>query len=63
MDMDIVQAEVEEWVTGPSTIARRLFAYERIITTYWVTKELVAHVLMDRENKEMANEEPFKAWK
>ena len=63
MDMETVKAEVEEWLMDLGTTIGRLSAYEWIITTHWVTKKLVAHVLMDRGNKDLGDKEPVKAWK
>ena len=63
MDIETIKAEVEEWVVNPGTTIGCLSSYERMITTHWVTKELVSHVLVIKENKALGDEEPIKAWK
>ena len=39
MHMKTVKAKVEELVTNPGTILRRLSAYEWMVTTLWFTKK------------------------
>ena len=48
MDIKTVKDEVEEWVSDPGTMVGSISTYEWMITTHWVTKEIIAHVLMDR---------------
>ena len=63
MEIEIVKAMVKEWVADPGTTIGCLSAYKQMITTHWVTKELVSHVLVIKENKALGDEEPIKAWK
>lgn len=55
--METIHDEVEEWVQDPGTTAGRIAAYDRIVSTYWVTKGLFSHVLMEHENKAMGDTE------
>ena len=63
MDIETVKDDVEECVIDLGTTVGRLSAYKWMITTHWVTKELVAHVLMDKENKALGDGELVKSWK
>ena len=61
MDIQTIKFKVEEWVSDPGTMVGWLASYDRIVTTHWFMKEVVAHVLMDKENKELGNEEHVKS--
>lgn len=58
-----LREEIGEWVMDAGTTAGRLSAYDKMITTFWVTKSLLAHVLMERAHTAAGDAEPACAWK
>ena len=45
LNMEDIRDEVVKWVQDPSSDLGRLLAYDCIIITYWVMKDLLSHVI------------------
>lgn len=63
LSVDELRSEVEDWVVDLGTMVGRATAYDWMIMTYWVTKNLLTHTIMTNLNKAQGDEEPALAWK
>ena len=52
-----------DWVTDPGNNASRLGIYERTISLYWTMKNLMGHVLWEKQKNDDSYEGLMECWK